>query len=165
MRVIDYKKTDNKGTTLIETLAAFTVLAAIMAILFQIVDFSSRLRTQAVDSAHLNQMFLREIYKNDDKIDKEFVDIKYYGADAGAESVSENSGVCRFWLVLDTEKTDDSNYLGVKTAPDPSNPPRFRLDNFEATVYTCMDPLIEEEQLPIPSALRFRYVSPEVNTP
>ena len=163
MRVTDNKKTDNKGATLFETLAAFTVLAAIMAILFHIVDFSSRLRTQAVDSAHLNQMFLKEMYKNDDKIDNEFVEIKYYSADG--ESASENSVTCRFWLVLDTEKTDDSNYLGVQTAPDPGNPPRFRLDNFEATVYTCIDPLIEEEQLPVPVALRFRYVSPEVDTP
>lgn len=165
MRAIVEKKNDNRGTTLVETLVAFTVLAAIMAILFQIVDFSGRLRTQAVDSAYLNQMFYREMYKNDERIDRAFVDIKYYNGGTDTEIVSEDTGSCRFWLVLDTEKTDSSNYLGTTVAPDPANPPRFRLDHYEATVYTCIDPLIEMEQLPVPAAMKFRYVSPKTDTP
>ena len=150
------KKKDNRGTTLVETLAAFTVLAALMALFFHIVDFSSRLRTQAVDSSRLNQMFFKEIYKNPDAIDDSFVTTELFNEDGtGGATVS------RFWLVLDTERTDmKKNYQGVNYNIDDykDNPPRFRLDNLEAVSYTCTDPLIDEEQLVRPGAMRFRYM-------
>ena len=151
-------KKNNSGTTLIETLAAFTVLTAIMAILFHIVNFSGEMRTKAVDTAHLDQMMWREIYKNDTAIDEGFVEIKEYAHEGG-------DTVCNFYLVLDTEKTDLSkNYMvGISVPEDEliSNPPKFRLNNMKATSYTCIDPLIAEEQLPAPSAMRFRYIPPQ----
>ena len=92
------KKLNDSGTTLIETLAAFTVLAAILAILFHIVDFSSRLRTQAVDTAHLDQMFWRELYKNDENIDSSFIEVNEFVRD-------ENGKIGVFWLALDVDNT------------------------------------------------------------
>lgn len=151
-------KKHNSGTTLIETLAAFTVLTAIMAILFHIVNFSGEMRTKAVDTAHLDQMMWREIYKTDSAIDTGFVEMKEYAHEGG-------DTVCNFFLVLDTEKTDlANNYMvGISVAEDTliNNPPKFRLNNMSATSYTCIDELIEEEQLPAPSAMRFRYIPPQ----
>ena len=151
-------KLNDSGTTLIETLAAFTVLTAIMAILFHIVNFSGEMRTKAVDTAHLDQMMWREIYKNDDAIDHEFVEIKNY-AHEGADVT------CNFFMVLDTDKTDlNKNYMvGISISEEDlkNNPPKFRLNNMRAAGYTCIDPLIAEEQLPTPSAMRFRYKAPE----
>ena len=153
------KKLNDSGTTLIETLAAFTVLAAIMVILFHIVDFSGRLRTQAVDTAHLDQMFWREIFKNDGAVDSSFVSIENY-------SHETDEHVCNYYLVLDPDRTDiDHNYRRGIDIPNEEeffkNPPRFRLDNTTVTAYTCIDPLIGEEQLPAPTAIRFRYIAPE----
>ncbi len=156
-------KQNNEGTTLIETLAAFTVLAAILAILFSIVDFSGRLRTQAVDTAHLDQMFQREMYKNDEKIDRNFVKVVSYNyavAD-GADNESDKQG--RFWLALDADKTDlEKNYLSVSYDEDTirTAPPTFYLKNTSAAAYTCIDPLIDAEQLPRPMAMRFYYHEP-----
>ncbi|MBR3306843.1 MAG: hypothetical protein IKI75_06285 [Lachnospiraceae bacterium] len=156
------KKYGNAGTTLVETLAAFTVLTAVLAIFIHIVDFSGRLRTQAVDSAHLNQLFLREAYKNDEAMDRSFVKIGYYGDEADPDA--EDHTTTRFWLVLDTEKTDiAANYRGVTIEDEAlfkSAPPRFRLDNMSAASYTCIDGIIEEEQLMAPSIMRFEYVPP-----
>ncbi len=151
----------NKGTTLIETLAAFTVLAAILAILFHIVDFSSRLRTQAVDSARLNQMFLREMYLNEP--DPEFVSYVNYYSSVPAAEVSASVNQCRFWLVLDVEegKTDLQKYTDYGNDYDKAkNNDYFYLYNTAATAYTCIDPLINEEQLPRPGALTFHYQAP-----
>ncbi len=154
----------NKGTTLVETLAAFVVLAAILAIFYHIVDFSDTLRMQAVDSAHLNQMFLREAYKNDNMIDENFVKITHFTKEGGE---GESEKVSGFWLVLDTERTDyRKNYMYDYVEEELlENPPLFRLDNLEATSYRCIDPLIEEENLPVPAILRFEYHKPETATP
>ena len=160
MKDISRRKVDNAGTTLIETLAAFTVLAAILTILFHIVNFSGTLRTQAVDAAHLDQMFQREVCKNDGSIDTSFVEITYYSREGGE---AENELACGFWMVLDTEKTVlNKNYLGVSYDENgiKDNPPLFRMDNLGITVYTCRDNLIEEEKLPRPVMVSYHFNAP-----
>ena len=103
-------------------------------------------------------MMWREIYKNDTTIDPAFVEIKNYA--------HEDSDVtCNFFMVLDTEKTDlEHNYMvGISLSEEEllNNPPKFRLNNMRVTSYICKDALIAEEQLPAPSAARFRYKAPE----
>ncbi|MBP5608065.1 MAG: hypothetical protein J6X66_07335 [Lachnospiraceae bacterium] len=158
------KKLNDSGTTLIETLAAFTVLAAILAILFHIVDFSSRLRTQAVDTAHLDQMFWRELYKNDENIDSSFIEVNEFVRD-------ENGKIGVFWLALDVDNTDPANIeMAYKNGNVfdvdylRENPPVFYLDNIGASSYSCIDTLIDEEQLPRPVAMSFHYYAPEAET-
>ncbi|MCR4642548.1 MAG: prepilin-type N-terminal cleavage/methylation domain-containing protein [Lachnospiraceae bacterium] len=152
------RKLNNAGTTLVEVLAAFVVLALILGILYHVVDFSDRLRMQAVDSAHLNQMFLQEIYKNEDKIDGDFVKLTHYGRDM------EGYTDAGFWLVLDTERTDlEKNYKDkYRTGTEDilNDPPYFYLENLSAAGYLCVDPLIEEEKLPRPEAMIFHYRRP-----
>ncbi len=155
-------KKANAGTTLVETLAAFVVLAAILAIFYHIVDFSDRLRMQAVDSAHLNQMFMREIYKNDDKIDRSFVEVTTY-----TKSGEGADKACAFWLELDCERTDlEKNYnYSYDESKIMTEPPILKLDNLGATAYSCIDPIVDEEQLSRPAAVNFKYVEPAVTEP
>ncbi len=165
-RFIERKRnTDNSGTTLIETLAAFTVLAAILAILYSIVDFSGNLRTQAVDSARLDQMFWREVFQNDSLVEaSSFIDTTYYMKDPPEDGGGKDYKYCRFWLVLDTERTDvTNNYaVGFKGTDEElkNNPPSFYLLRTRAAGYVCTDPLIEAEHLPVPSAMKFEYYAP-----
>ena len=53
---------NNRGTTMIEILVAFTVLTLIMGVLYGIIAFSSELRMRSVDASNVLQEFNREIY-------------------------------------------------------------------------------------------------------
>ncbi len=155
---------NDSGTTLIETLAAFTVLTAILVILYNIVDFSSNLRTQAVDSAHLNQMFFKEMYKNESAVsgDDPFINITDYQYNVADGDISDSLKQCRFWLELDPEKTNMESYTGEQFNDYiPGTNDYFYLNNTAATVYICVDPLIDEENLPRPAAMKYHYLSPE----
>lgn len=55
---------NNKGTTMMETLVAFTVLMIILVALTKIVFFSSELRMRAIDTGRLMQTFNKELYSN-----------------------------------------------------------------------------------------------------
>ena len=174
----------NKGTTMVETIAAFTVLAVILAALYHIVKFSSDLRVLAVDTAHLNQLFLREVYKNDDMIDTSFVQMKSF-TPGTAETETDSTVV--FWLELDTSEDHEEMYQSyldhgnkVPTAVSQEDesteielPIRFRLNCMGAKSYLCIDELVREtnedgtankksEQIPAPAMMNFMYVTPEV---
>ncbi len=155
---------ENRGTTMVETLAAFTVLAVVLVILFHIVNFSSNLRMLAVDSAHLNQMFLREIYKNEAAIDPGFVQLTKFSGGGYAEGET----AVEFRLELDTEKTDlMRNYRGVDFEVEDleNHPPVFKLNQMGAISYRCVDPIFEEESqyegLIRPTLMNFVYGGPE----
>lgn len=178
------KNKKNKGTTMVETIAAFTVLAVILAALYHIVKFSSDLRVLAVDTAHLNQLFLREVYKNDDMIDTNFVQMKSF-TPGTAETETDSTVV--FWLELDTSEDHEEMYQSyldhnnkVPTAVSQEDgsteielPIRFRLNCMGAKSYLCIDDLVKEtnedgpvntnnEQIPAPAMMNFTYVTLEV---
>ena len=157
---------------MVETLAAFTVLAVILVILFHIVKFASELRMLAVDSAHLNQMFTREVYKMPEAMDTDFVGTNYYGKTGEQEfydayddgSGKENKSiVTNFYLVLDEEKTDmDSYYAHMNKGPDQEGGGYFKLklNCISAVGYFCKDEIINEEKIARPTLMNYRYTSP-----
>ena len=161
---------------MVETLAAFTVLAVILVMLFHIVKFSNELRMLAVDSAHLNQMFAREVYKTPGAMDSAFVGKNYYGKtgektfyDVFDESNNkeDKSIVTNFYLVLDEEKTDmDSYYAHLNKGPDQEGGGYFKLklNCLSAVGYFCKDSIVNEEKITRPSLMNFIYTSPETET-
>ena len=56
---------DNKGTTMFETLVAFTVLSIILVALFRMIMFSSELRMRASDMNSIMKTFNTELYSKD----------------------------------------------------------------------------------------------------
>ena len=147
----------NAGTTMVETLVAFTVLAVILVILLHIVKFSSELRTEAVDMAHLNQMFLREVYKNYDNIDSTFIKKTAYSC-AGEEGTQPVT----FYLQLDEGRTNMEYYRDAGNyVPDQEGEIYFRLNCLGAKTFLCTDSIIEAEQIPAPAMMNFIYETPE----
>ncbi len=149
---------NNKGTTMVETLAAFTVLAVILASLYEIVNFSSRLRIMATDTALLNQMFLREVYKKDDKVDLSLAEITYFRPVGGSTDV-----LAGFTLVPD-EKAE--NYDSLEDAEKEKL--SIGLNNIGAVNYKCVDDAVWDKEnnkpvgtLAVPAVIHFRYVAPE----
>lgn len=61
-----FKKTENqnRGTTMLETLVAFSVLMVILGVLYNIIAFCSVLRMQSADTNTSMQIFNREIYNS-----------------------------------------------------------------------------------------------------
>lgn len=53
---------NNKGTTMLETLVAFTVLMVILAVLYAIIAFCSELKMSATDMNNAMQEFSQELY-------------------------------------------------------------------------------------------------------
>ena len=55
---------NNKGSTMMETLAAFVVLMVILVALTKLVSFSAELRMRAMDMNRITQEFNKVIYSN-----------------------------------------------------------------------------------------------------
>ena len=155
---------------MVETLVAFTVLAIVLTMLFKVVQFSNRLRILAVDSAQMNSMFMREIYKYDDKIDQSdegFVKITKFVP--GKVSKDGNSPAkLAFVLDVGEGKTDIDRNYGKASIPDmnafKTNPPRFLLNGIGAKSYECTDDVIEDEQIAAPVVVNFYYETPVKET-
>ena len=158
---------------MVETLAAFTVLAVILVVLFHIVKFSNELRMLAVDTAHLNQMFTREVYKTPEAMDTSFVGRNYYGKtgeqeyydvyDDGSDKDNKNI-VTNFYLVLDEEKTDmDKYYEHFNKGPEQEGGGYFKLklNCLSAVGYFCKDEIVGEEKIVRPSLMNYIYTSPK----
>lgn len=64
------KCSNNKGSTMVETLVAFVVLVIVLLALFKMVTFSSQLRMRAVDTAIVLQEFNQEVYRKPDTYNK-----------------------------------------------------------------------------------------------
>ena len=163
-------KKDNKGTTMVETLVAFTVLAIVLTMLFKVVQFSSRLRVLAVDSAQMNSMFMREIYKNDESIDTSddgFVKITRFVPGTVA---NDGNKAAKFAFVLDVRegKTDINRNYGKASISDmnafKADPPRFLLNGLGAKSYLCTDDVIDEEEIAAPVVMNFFYETPAAAT-
>ena len=152
---------------MVETLAAFTVLAIVLTMLFHIVSFCGRLRTMAVDSGKLQQMFLREAYKIDSVIksenaneDEAFIKLTTY---SGTGDPNADKSI-RFTMVLDTSREDMmEKYYALNNQPEEEGYAEgFRLNLMGAKSYVCVDPIIDEEELARPKMMNFVYESPKV---
>ncbi|GEM_PF-2442545 len=101
----------NAGSTMVETLVSFVVLFAVLASLYGIVVFSSELYMRSVDLSRQQQRFYREIYKKDSAFGETGpVSRTEYVSGNGINGDDYNPNHAGIELVLDTEKTDSSNY-------------------------------------------------------
>ncbi len=166
MKRKERKKMNNTGTTMVETLAAFTVLAIVLTMLFHIVSFCGKLRMMAVDSGKLQQLFLREAYRLDSVIRQEaegeaepFIILTTYTGTGDPDADKTVS----FTMMLDTSRTEmmESYTNHGNRLEEGGFADGFRLNYMGAKSYECKDPIIDEEQLNRPVMMNFVYESPK----
>lgn len=145
----------NRGTTMLETLMAFTVLMIVLLALFKMVSFSSRLRMRAEDTATVRETFNSNMYRSD--INSTDAKTKYQIDHVDYTGISNGDTYTAFMLVFDEETTDESNYISGSDGKTLGKP--ITLSRIDATGYFSTDPLTSEsnESIAVPKALRFRY--------
>lgn len=96
------KKMNNKGSTMVEVLVAFLLVTIILAALYQVIQFSSRMYLKSVDMKRQMEAFEAAMYKK--PIDP-------------AELVTNESAAMTVTLVLDTTQgagaTETGNALSA----------------------------------------------------
>ena len=143
-------KSNNKGSTMVETLVAFVVLFMVLASLYSIVAFSSELYMKSVDSSRLQQRFYREIYKSSTALENsELVEKKEYirgfgGVKEGKEHAS---------LLLKLE-IDENNFHGNTDMLNAE----IGLTQIGVTTYTCKDG-VAADGVVTPEVVNFYYES------
>ena len=139
---------DNRGTTMIETLVSFVVLAIILAALYGMIRLATNMRIRAMDSESLTSTFNSEIYKN---TDLNGVDEYYYFGDSKDSSTM-------FMLKVE-DKTNDRNLVTDSTSSvdkDLYKDP-IRLTKIDGIGYVSTDSRIESDNLVPPKVLVFKY--------
>ncbi len=148
LKMINIKRiSNNKGSTMVETLVSFVVLVIILAIIYQVVSFCNNLRLKSIDTDNVLKQFNAEIYKPIDKIDSSRVDVEEYAPNDEDGSL--------FIIELDTTNTDVAKNIQGDSSIYSSF--RLTLGNMKATCYRSNDSIIDEEQLATPKALVFKY--------
>ena len=63
---------NNKGTTMLETVVSFVVLVIILAVIYQMIAYCTRLRMKATDVDNMTQAVNKAMYKDniDESVDK-----------------------------------------------------------------------------------------------
>ena len=158
---------DNKGVTMMETVVAFTVLVIILAMIYQMVAFSSSLRMKAADMSHVVQTFNAELYRNGDPSDSGKVLMESY------ESSTKASDGPLFYFSLNTEKTDYdknqySSYEGVTgknevVDKNPRNRLKFTQISADCYYFNPDDPLVSDGKLIVPKAIKFIHKKDPLN--
>lgn len=139
---------NNKGSTMVETLVAFVVLSIILLIIYRTVVFCSELKMKTVDTNKVIDKFNSEIYKDTDKLDESEIEYKRYTMDAEKGPV--------FYIMLDSDNEEMMN-KNVKDSVTNYDDLKLRMNNIEAIGYKSVDPLIDSEHLTTPKALQFTY--------
>jgi Tfp pilus assembly protein PilE len=139
---------NNKGSTMVETLVAFVVLSIILLIIYRAVVFCSELKLKTIDTDIVMDKFNAEIYKEDDKINASEVESKSYSM------ISDKGPVFYIMLDADNEEMMDKN---VKDSVTDYDNLKLRMNKIEATGYKSVNPLIDSENLTTPKALQFTY--------
>lgn len=135
-------KQNNKGSTMVETLVSFTVIAIVMAALYAIVSFSSELWMNSMDSSRVQQHFTEEISKKNP--DEQFVEKKLYKA--GIAENSENaSEYAALVLVLDDGNDANDFYIS--------------LNDISAETYVSVDDSVKDENILAPKIVMFKHKS------
>jgi len=138
---------DNKGTTMMETVLAFTVLMIIIGILSQIVFYSSKLRMKAADEAEVNDIFNKEIYSQDGNYNK--VNKKPWRVDG----LEPGKGPY-LYLTLNKEDTNSLNYQNI---PEEYRNRRIQLSSIEMDCFSFdpEDSMITDNGITVPKAVTF----------
>ena len=127
---LDKRIMNQKGSTMVETLASFVVLFIVLAALYGIVTFSTELYMRSVDMSRLQQRFFQEIYKKN--IDTTFIDratfVKGYGG-----QVDLNGETCEHAALNFVIKTDGYSM------PDAMKNSEISMDKISVTSYVCKE--------------------------
>ena len=135
------RKKNNKGSTIVESLVSFVVVAIVLAALYAVISFSTRLWMNSVHANQVQQSFSEEICrKTPNPI---LVEKKTYKA-GGASSVSEQSEYANLSLVLQTES--DTEFV-------------ISLNNISVDSYVSVDNSVKDENILAPKVLAFRHKS------
>jgi len=145
---------NNRGTTMLETLVAFTVLMVIMSVLYSIIAFCSELQMSAMDTGRIMKRFDTEIYntKNLDVPNTSTQGVKVIStpeSDLVIKKYTTDKGNQQplFYLKV-SSKTSSRNigYTGVYHKP-------LSLSQIEATTYAYKG----EEKDIVPKAIVFTH--------
>ena len=132
-------KHNNKGSTMVETLVSFVVVAIVLAALYAIISFSTRLWMDSVDASNLQQSFTDELYRKNPNT--ELVEKTSYEAGSVPE-------------------TDDgkkyANFILVSSG-DGSQEEQIYLSNIGADYYVSIDSAVNKEKIAAPKAIVFKH--------
>lgn len=81
---------NNQGMTMVEVMMGFTVLMILLGGLSSIISFSSNLYMNCVDIKRAQEEFQAEIYKNNNKGQKQETSLKFVGSLSSAPKVKKN---------------------------------------------------------------------------
>ena len=171
-KYLEDNKLGNRGSTMIETLVSFVVLAIVFLALMKMSSFSSQLRMRAVDTANIRNSFNKEINKNlgaaipyetSEITGHNMKDVKvdvYRGATDENESLANYSA---FVLILDEKSAGEktgTNMLynfGSDVTMNGNLDRQVTLPYIDALGFKSNAAIISEEKLATPKVLRFMY--------
>lgn len=132
----------NKGSTMVETLVSFTVIAIVMAALYAIVSFSTELWMNSVDASNVQQHFSEEISKKNP--DSQYVQKTSYkaGLASDPDDADEYAG-----LVLVYDDGDDTNDFYIV------------LNDISAESYVSVDGSVTDDNIAAPKVIMFKHKS------
>ena len=159
---------DDRGTTMVEVLVAFTVLMIILAILYGMISFASVLRMRAQDANTASQNFVKEMYSKENAPERvEGEDMPYVKVSPHEHIIVRNyetkSNVPLFYLSLNTDDTAAENFAGTNAetfytaqSNDPEDDYMLSLYNIEAVTYEYKpENGVDSEHIIIPKAVNF----------
>ena len=145
--ILNKLKNNDQGSTMLETLVAFTVLMVILAIMYQMMAFSSDLRMKAADEATVVRTFNQELYRTGeveiyDKIRKKTYD---------SSITNLNDGPLLYLTEVKVEG-QDSSYT-------PSSR-RIQMGTLEMDCFSFneSDEMITKNEVSVPKAVQFVHV-------
>ena len=130
-------KHNNKGSTMVETLVSFVVVAIVLAALYAIISFSTRLWMNSVDASNVQQSFTDELYRKNPNT--ELVEKTSY--EAGAVPETDDGKKYANFILVSTGDQDEQIYLS----------------NIGADYYVSIDSAVEKEKIAAPKAIVFKH--------
>ena len=164
---LNNKIMNDEGTTMVETLVSFVVLALVLAALYGMVKISSELRMKAVDTANLNNSFNSVIYKNSIGTNDNVRTVSYQGRKLN-DQTGKYQTLFFFKLSDETDPRNIDSTISDPNAPLPDSSSQIwsgiRLPHLDATAYICTDPITDTskeqyEGIVAPKAISFEYNS------
>ena len=149
---------NNKGTTMVETVVSFVVLVIILAVIYQMIAYCSELRMKAEDVDKMTRNVNKALYKSTVSKETDLVEAKPYVTDAKVKDGTEVIKGPLFYMEVDTEKTNSANVYSSVTKPDH----RIWIMNINATGYKAVESGSSESDSTaspnqVPSVISFKY--------
>ena len=151
---------NNRGTTMVEVMVAFVVLAILTGIMYGMIAFCSTLRKRSEDTNRAILQFGQELYTKDTKthiseksyVTSDNVPLFYLAVDAKSTSADNFGSNSQAQAYYNTVKTDD-------TSGGPTGAQKglwISLYQIEATVSTYLpEEDMDQEHMIVPKAISF----------